>query len=83
MARRAQTPWVRTSRACESLGIAGTTRMHDDPALGVTDRNARVHGMDNLYVAGASVFPAAGFANPTLSIVALTLRLARHLSNES
>jgi len=58
---------------------AGTTRMHDDPAFGVVDRDARVHGMDNLYVAGASVFPTAGFANPTLTIVALTLRLARHL----
>ncbi|MGH7647003.1 MAG: GMC oxidoreductase [Gemmatimonadaceae bacterium] len=61
---------------------AGTTRMHDDPALGVTDRNARVHGMDNLYVAGTSLFPTAGFANPTLTIVALTLRLARHLLAE-
>lgn len=58
---------------------AGTTRMHDDPALGVVDRHARVHGTDNLYVAGASVFPSAGFANPVLTIVALTLRLARHL----
>jgi choline dehydrogenase-like flavoprotein len=61
---------------------AGTTRLHDDPALGVCDRNARVHGMDNLYVAGASLFPTAGFANPTLTIVALTLRLARHLLAE-
>jgi choline dehydrogenase-like flavoprotein len=58
---------------------AGTTRMHDDPALGVVDRHARVYGTDNVYVAGASVFPTAGFANPVLTIVALTLRLARHL----
>lgn len=62
---------------------AGTTRMHDDPALGVVDRDARVHGMDNLYVAGASIFPTAGFANPVLTIVALTVRLARHLLGES
>ena len=61
---------------------AGTTRMHDDPALGVVDRHARVHGTDNLYVAGASVFPTAGFANPVLTIVALALRLAAHLLDE-
>lgn len=58
---------------------AGTTRMHDDPRLGVVDSNCRVHGVDNLYVAGASVFPTAGFANPTLTIVALSARLADHL----
>jgi choline dehydrogenase-like flavoprotein len=45
----------------------------------VTDRNGRVHATENLSVAGASTFPTAGFANPMLTIVALTLRLARHL----
>jgi choline dehydrogenase-like flavoprotein len=58
---------------------AGTTRMHDDPRLGVTDRNGRVHAKENLYVAGASTFPTAGFANPVLTIVAMSVRLARHL----
>ncbi len=58
---------------------AGTTRMHPDPELGVVDADLRVHGMDNLFVTGASVFPTAGVANPTLTIVALTLRLAGHL----
>jgi choline dehydrogenase-like flavoprotein len=53
--------------------------MHDDPRQGVVDRNSKVHGMDNLYVAGSSVFPTGGSANPTLTIVALTLRLADHL----
>ena len=57
----------------------GTTRMHDDPRRGVVDRDGRVHGIDNLYVAGGSVFPTSGAANPTLTIVALTLRLAEHL----
>ena len=57
----------------------GTTRMSDDPKRGVVDRNSRVHGMDNLYVAGSSVFPTCGSANPTLTIVALTLRLAGEL----
>ncbi len=57
----------------------GTTRMHASPREGVVDPNGRVHGVKNLYVAGSSVFPTAGFANPTLTIVALTLRLADHL----
>ncbi len=58
---------------------AGTTRMHEDPRFGVVDPDGRVHGVDNLYVSGASLFPSAGFANPTLTIVALALRLADHL----
>jgi choline dehydrogenase-like flavoprotein len=57
----------------------GTTRMHRDPRQGVVDEHARVHGLTNLYVAGSSVFPTGGFANPTLTIVALTVRLAEHL----
>lgn len=55
---------------------AGTTRMHVDPGRGVVDADGRVHGTDNLYVTGASVFPTSGFANPTLTITALSLRLA-------
>lgn len=57
----------------------GTTRMSDDAKRGVVDRHARVHGIANLYVAGSSVFPTGGYANPTLTIVALALRLADHL----
>ncbi len=53
--------------------------MHPDPARGVVDADCRVHGTRNLYVAGSSVFPSGGFANPTLTIVALALRLAEHL----
>lgn len=58
----------------------GTTRMHQDPRLGVVDANAKVHGVDNLFVAGSSVFPTGGAANPTLTIVALARRLAAHLA---
>jgi choline dehydrogenase-like flavoprotein len=57
----------------------GATRMHSSPAHGVVDADCRVHGIDNLYVAGSSVFPTGGFANPTLTIVALAARLAAHL----
>jgi choline dehydrogenase-like flavoprotein len=57
----------------------GTTRMSNDVSSGVVDRNCRVHGLDGLYVAGSSVFPTGGHANPTLTIVALTLRLAEHI----
>jgi choline dehydrogenase-like flavoprotein len=57
----------------------GTTRMADDASAGVVDRNCRIHGLDGLYVAGSSVFPTSGYANPTLTIIALALRLANHL----
>ena len=54
----------------------GTTRMHLDSKKGVVDEHCRVHGMSNLFVAGSSVFPTSGHANPTLTLVALALRLA-------
>ena len=57
----------------------GTTRMADDPRQGVVDRHCRVHGMDNLHIAGSSVFPTGGWAFPTFTIVALSLRLADRL----
>jgi len=61
----------------------GTTRMHKDPKRGVVDENCRVHGTKNLYVAGSSVFPTCGFENPTLTIVAMTYRLADHLRSRT
>jgi choline dehydrogenase-like flavoprotein len=57
----------------------GTTRMSSGPASGVVDADCRIHGVRNVYVASGSVFPTSGFANPTLTIVALALRLADHL----
>jgi choline dehydrogenase-like flavoprotein len=57
----------------------GTARMHDDPRQGVVDPDGKVHGLDNLYVAGSAVYPTAGAANPTLTLIALTLRLSGHL----
>lgn len=57
----------------------GATRMHASPRHGVVDADCRVHGLANLYLAGAGVFSTAGAANPTLTIVALALRLAERL----
>jgi len=57
----------------------GTTRMDEDPARGVTNGNAKVHHTHNLYVAGSSLFPTCGWSNPTLTIVATSIRLADHL----
>jgi choline dehydrogenase-like flavoprotein len=56
--------------------------MHDNPWNGVVDADCRVHGVPNLFIAGSSVFPTGGYANPTLTIVALALRLATHLQSE-
>lgn len=58
----------------------GTTRMSSDPAQGVVDANLKVHSMDNLYVAGSSVFVTAGVSNPTFTIITLSIRLADHLA---
>jgi len=76
--------WLRDGNAWpEDLAAGqhhlGTTRMSDDTKQGVVDRNGRVHGLSNLFVAGPSVFPTPGWANPTLTIAALALRLADHL----
>jgi choline dehydrogenase-like flavoprotein len=59
----------------------GTTRMHRDPRFGVVNSDCRVHSVRNLFIAGSSVFPTAGWAPPTLTIVALALRLARFVQH--
>lgn len=69
-------PWSTLSWGAHHMG---TTRMAASEADGVVDANGRVFGLDNLYIAGSSVFPTGGAANPTLTIVALALRLADHL----
>ncbi|WP_138429438.1 FAD-dependent oxidoreductase [Fodinibius saliphilus] len=60
----------------------GTTRMHESPENGVVDPNCRVHGILNLFIAGPSVYPTVGYANPVLTAVALSLRLADHLKKQ-
>jgi choline dehydrogenase-like flavoprotein len=78
-------PWLSDSgngwksRLSDCFHHIGTTRMSDSPATGVVDRNCEVFGVRGLYVAGSSVFPTSGYANPTLTIVAMSMRLADHL----
>ncbi len=76
-------PWLGTAgwtaQMTDSFHQMGTTRLGTDPKSSVVDADGQVHGVAGLFVAGASVFPAAGFANPTLLIGALAIRLGDHL----
>ncbi|MGA0706257.1 MAG: GMC family oxidoreductase [Steroidobacteraceae bacterium] len=75
-------PGVGEPRFTDASHHMGTTRMSSHPAHGVVDPDCRVHGIPNLFVAGSSIFPSGGHANPTLTIVALALRLADRLAGE-
>lgn len=67
------------AQASDGFHQIGTARMAEDATAGVVDRNARVHGISNLYLAGSAILPSSGQANPTLLAVALAARLAAHL----
>lgn len=58
---------------------SGTTRMSENPQSGVVDSDCKLHGVSNLFVAGSSIFPTTGFANPTFTIVAMAQRLSDHI----
>ena len=58
----------------------GTTRMSSSDKNGVVDSNLKLFGTKNLYILGSSVFPTGGHVPPTLTIVALSVRLAEHLA---
>ncbi len=73
-----QEPWPLFLDASHHLG---TTRMGTDPGRSVVNPDLRLHETDNVYLAGGSVFPTGGSANPTFTIVALSIRLATHLSS--
>ena len=60
----------------------GTTRMSDNPKEGVVDANCKVHSINNLYIAGSSCFTTGGSVNPTLTVVAISLRLSNHLKQQ-
>jgi choline dehydrogenase-like flavoprotein len=84
LARVEPAPWLDeaknwSAQVSDAFHHMGTTRMSPDPADGVVDADCRVHGVDNLFVAGTSVFPTSGASNPTLTAVALAMRLADHL----
>ena len=66
--------------ACKDINHqCGGLQMSESANDGVVDSDLRVHGTDNLYAAGAAVFPSSSFANPTFTAMALSLRLADHL----
>jgi choline dehydrogenase-like flavoprotein len=62
--------------SASSVHPLGGTRMHSDPNYGVVDANCKVHGVSNVYIASSGVFPTSGYANPTLTVVALATRVA-------
>jgi choline dehydrogenase-like flavoprotein len=79
--------WVADKRLADGVIIdmahtLGTTRMSENPRTGVVDENCRVHDVRGLYVAGASIFPTSGHANPTLMILALAIRLSDTIKSE-
>lgn len=71
-----------TGQITDQFHHIGTARMSDSPRLGVVERNCRVHGVENLYVGSSAVFPAGGHSNPTLTIIALCLRIDDRLKTE-
>lgn len=80
-------PWIDDEVAIRCVPISesyhhmGTTRMAAHAAEGVVDEACRVFGISNLYVCSSAVFPTSGYSNPTLTIIALAMRLADHLKN--
>jgi choline dehydrogenase-like flavoprotein len=66
--------------AVDAAHHLGTTRMGTSLATSVTDPDGQVHGVANLFVSGGSLFPTSGYANPTLTIIALALRQSEHLA---
>ena len=69
-------PWPIDQEASHHLG---TTRMGHDPRTSVVNPDCQVHSVHNLFIAGGSVFPTSGNANPTFTIVTLAIRLAHHV----
>ena len=76
-----QSDWI--EQCTEKAHPTGSTRMSSNPGEGVVDANGQVHGVPGLFVAGSSIFPTAGAANPTLMIVATAVRLADHLKAQA
>jgi len=81
-------PWLREDSDDWAQNITdqnhhmGTARMHDSPSLGVVTADCRVHGISNLFIGSSAVFPTSGHSNPTLTIIALCMRMADRLKTE-
>ena len=75
---REEKPWPIT----DASHHMGTTRMGTEPRTSVVNPDCRIHGIENVYLAGGSVFPTSGCANPTYTMVALSIRLAAHLKSK-
>ena len=81
--------WLQSPDLCWPADLVGghhhmgTTRMSENPRTGVVDANCKTHAVDNLYIAGSSVFPTAGYVNPTATVLALALRLAERLEQKA
>jgi choline dehydrogenase-like flavoprotein len=73
-------PW--TNHVTDQFHHIGTARMNESPRLGVVDPNCQIHGVANLYVGSSAVFPTGGHSNPTLTIIALCMRLSDRLKVE-
>ena len=75
--------WINSSdwatRVKDAYHHIGTTRMSDSPREGVVNSNCKVFGLENLYMAGSSVFPTSGHSNPTATLIALAFRLSEHI----
>ena len=71
--------WVKL--ATDNNHHVGTTRMHESDKLGVVDSNCQVHGIQNLYIGSSFVFPSSGSAYPTLTTLALCIRVADRVKN--
>jgi choline dehydrogenase-like flavoprotein len=71
-----------TNQITDQFHHIGTARMNHSPRLGVVNPNCQVHGVRNLYIGSSAVFPTSGHSNPTLTIIALCMRLADWLKSE-
>jgi len=78
-----ETKFIENKRSYKGAGhIIGTCKMGGNPMDSVVDRDCRSHDMSNLFIVGASIFPTAGTANPTLTVAALALRAADTIATE-
>ena len=80
-------PWLTSSSDEARLFLtdvyhqAGGLRMSEKEEEGVVDSSCRVFGIDNLYIASSAVFPTSSFSNPTMTTMALAVRICEEVEN--